>query len=140
MSSSLNLLLYMLSTICVQHSVSLRQYHVTTHLKSLLFFTLIVLNVCRHYDFPTFAYEVEISISCVSQANPCRTRLGTFWMISVQYPFVMTPTCFSLSCLFLFLCYCLFFYTQCSLESIFRLILVTGLGKRRSIYGAESSL
>ena len=114
MSLSLNLLLYILSTICVQHSVSLRQYHVTTHLKSLLFFTLIVLNVYGHYDFPTFAYEVEISISCVTQLNPCRTRLGIGWMTSVQYPFVMTPTFFSLSLslVFFFSCFIVCFYTS----------------------------
>lgn len=51
MSSSLNLLLRMLSTICVQHNVSLRQYHVTTHLKTLLFFTLIALNVCGQFSY-----------------------------------------------------------------------------------------
>ena len=51
MSSSLNLLLYMLSTICVQHSVSLRQNHVITHLKTLLFFTVTVLNVCEQFSY-----------------------------------------------------------------------------------------
>lgn len=100
-----------------------------------LFYSLLLLFSMFASNFPTFVYEVEISISCATQVNPWLTRLGTCWMTSVQYPFVMTPTFFLSLCLSVslfsssFLVSLSFLILRWELESIFRFISVIGLGK-----------
>lgn len=116
MSSSLNLLLYMLSTICVQHSVSLRQYHVITHLKTLSFFTVIVLNVREQFSYICI-WSRNIKVSRV----PLKLTPGwldyelvgwlafnilSWWLLL----FLSLSVSLSLSFLLLFLFHCLFWY------------------------------
>ena len=136
MSSSLNLLLYMLSTICVQHSVSLRQYHVITHLKTLSFFTVIVLNVREQFSYICI-WSRNIKVSRVPLKltpgwldyelvgwlafNILSWWLLLFLSLSLSLSVSLLSSSFLVSLSFLIL--------RCALESIFRFISVIGLGK-----------